>query len=165
MVALAERLGVGNPVGVESAEALVQTATERTGCKVIRSSVFHHLVGNTRRTSKKNVRLALKNAGSVVAPGGLLVIHEPVFRPAISLGMLFYTKLPISKLVKGRVPIGSYWANVGAPVVSFLTPGELERMVSPYHYLDLVKTALPKMAHAGGIFGRYDASVITQFDA
>ena len=133
MVALAQRLGVDKPVGVESASALVKTATERTGCRVIRSSVLdpafsaavdqkfdvvllssvlHHLVGNTRRTSRKNISVALKNARSVVAPGGLLVIHEPVFRPAISLGILFYTKLLISRIVKGRVHTGQTWAHL-----------------------------------------------------
>ena len=182
MQTMAERLGIESPVGVESSRSLVKLAAERTGYRVIYgsvlednfpdvvsgrydivvlSSVLHHLVGRTRRTSFRMVRTALQNARRVLAPGGLLVVHEPVMTPSISMSLLFYTKLVIGGITHGRVGIGSYWANIGAPLVSYLTPKQLEKMVGEAEYYSLEKTPLPKVPTMTGM-SRYDAAYIVQ---
>ena len=182
MVAFADQLGIDSPVGIDSSENLVRIAAERTGHEVINASVLdtefaekierkfdvvtlsavlHHVVGRTRRTSISNAALAVENAKAIVAPGGVLVIHEPLFRPSASLSVLFYAKLLIGSIAGGRrVPVGTYWANIGAPLVSYLTPGQLRTLTQPYDYFMLEKTAMPTIAKFGGIFARYDSSVI-----
>jgi SAM-dependent methyltransferase len=97
----------------------------------ILSAVLHHLVGRTRAESRRNAVDAVGNALTMLAGGGTLIIHEPVFEPKLAMDAVFWAKRGLSRLSGNRrVPVLGYWGNLGAPVVSYYSDAELGRIIA-----------------------------------
>jgi SAM-dependent methyltransferase len=144
---LATRARLGTIAGVDaSGAALERCAAEVPGCTtylgsvldhdlrgrigrefryVLLGAVLHHLVGRTRRTSLALAGEGLANAWAFVEPGGSLILVEPTFRPRWLMTSLFHTKRLVTRVTAKRVPIFGYWNNLGAPVVSYYSHGDL----------------------------------------
>jgi SAM-dependent methyltransferase len=94
------------------------------------AAVLHHLVGPTRRHSRRIAETAIANSLMLLKPGGYLVIAEPTFAPSAPLGALFWAKRLSARLTQRRLPIGGYWNNLGPPVVSYYSPAQLRALVA-----------------------------------
>lgn len=142
---------ISDVVGVDVSETLLARTRDQVGCPVHRASiidsnlpavvgrrfdfavvaaVLHHLIGPTRRASRAHARAAIANALELLEPGGYLVILEPVWYPRIAMDGVFYVKKALSSISSRRVFVGDhYWANLGAPVVSYYGNEELVEMI------------------------------------
>jgi SAM-dependent methyltransferase len=98
---------------------------------VVAAAVLHHLVGRTRRQSRRLAERGFANALSLVKPGGYLIILEPTFTPPRPLDLLFWVKKAGAAITSKRIPVFGYWVNIGAPVVSFYSPDDLVDMIPP----------------------------------
>jgi 2-polyprenyl-3-methyl-5-hydroxy-6-metoxy-1,4-benzoquinol methylase len=98
------------------------------------AAVLHHLVGPTRGRSRQLADRAVSNALQLVKPGGYLIVMEPTFTPAAPVFALFWVKVVLSKIFRRRLPVGDYWNNIGAPVVSYYSCEQVQAML---------RTALP----------------------
>jgi SAM-dependent methyltransferase len=148
---LREKTGLRRLAGIDVSPRYLEQARERVGCETHQGSildaglvgrlagrfdfavlgaVLHHLVGRTRRASRERARLALAHAVSLVRPGGHVIVHEPVFYPPWAMDLVFYAKRLAATLTSRRLEILDQWNNLGAPVVSYYTNEELERMVA-----------------------------------
>lgn len=97
---------------------------------VLMAAVLHHLVGPTRGASRRLALKGLVGATRLLRPNGLLVLLEPTYTPKALNETLFWAKRAVTTVTGDRVPIGQrYWMNVGAPVVSFYSRHEVERML------------------------------------
>lgn len=96
---------------------------------VVVAAVLHHLVGSTRKRSRLDAQIGLGNAYSLLKPGGLLVVLEPVFTPRAMVASLFWLKRLVTGVTHDRVPVFGYWNNIGAPIVSFYSFEEVKAMV------------------------------------
>ena len=118
--------------GVHQASVLDPATVDRfrdTFDFAVLAAVVHHLVGPTRRQSRQLARDAVANALQLVKPGGYLIVMEPTFVPAPSVFVLFWLKTVLSRIFHRRLPVGGYWNNVGAPVVSYYSSGQLRAML------------------------------------
>lgn len=97
---------------------------------VVLAAVLHHLIGRSRRQSSEYAALAVENSKRLLAPGGHLLIVEPVFSPRAAMTAVFYLKKAITKLTSSRVGILGYGNNIGAPVVSYYTPRQLSELAN-----------------------------------
>jgi SAM-dependent methyltransferase len=93
------------------------------------SAVLHHLIGRTRRESRRYAELAIANAAELLKPGGYLIVQEPVYYPIVAMDSLFYVKKLLTKVTAERVTIFNEWNNIGPPVVSYYTNEQLIEMV------------------------------------
>ncbi len=122
----------------------------RTFDTVIVSATLHHLLGLTRRRSKRAAAAALRHAASLVAPGGHLVVHEPLYEPRVATWGVFWLKRIVSAVRPARLGVGDYWANVGAPVVSYLDRRTFDRLIGASGLQvvrrDLSRGAVPRIA-------------------
>ncbi|MBD0293408.1 MAG: class I SAM-dependent methyltransferase [Jiangellaceae bacterium] len=117
---------------VHLASVLDDSTVERFGERfdfAIMAAVLHHLVEPTRRRSLHTAFHGVHNAVRLVRPGGYLIVIEPTFTPSAPLTALFWTKTLLSKLFHRRLALGSYWNNVGAPVVSYYSRDHVLAMV------------------------------------
>jgi 2-polyprenyl-3-methyl-5-hydroxy-6-metoxy-1,4-benzoquinol methylase len=96
---------------------------------VIVAGVLHHLIGRTRRESKRYAKSAVHHALDMVSHGGYLVVMEPIFYPPMAMDAVFYIKKLMTIVTSRRIEIMGKWNNIGAPVVSYLTNEELIAMV------------------------------------
>jgi SAM-dependent methyltransferase len=94
------------------------------------AAVLHHLIGKSRGQSREYAEMAVVNSKLLLKPGGHLIIHEPVFSPPIAMSAVFYLKKFITRFTSGRVGIGGYWNNIGAPVVSYYNSDQVRRLAS-----------------------------------
>jgi SAM-dependent methyltransferase len=108
-------------------QELVRSIEERFDFAVL-AAVLHHLIGKNRRDSKEYARMAISHSLELVRPGGYVVIHEPIYAPRAATTALFWVKKALTALTNHRVQVAGPWANIGPPVVSFLTNEELLRM-------------------------------------
>lgn len=106
---------------------LVESIGPRFDFAVI-AAVLHHLIGATRRDSEALATQAVRNSLALLRPGGHLVIVDEAFRPPRALDALFYLKKAMTRLTSQRVGILGYWNNIGPPVVSYYTAGQLLHM-------------------------------------
>jgi SAM-dependent methyltransferase len=148
---LQEATGLRRLAGLDVSPRYLEQARARVGCETHQGSildpgvvarlggrfdfavlgaVLHHLVGPTRRASRERARLALSHALALVRPGGHLIVVEPVFYPPWMMDVVFYVKSLAVKLTSRRLELFGQWNNLGAPVVSYYTNEELERMVT-----------------------------------
>ena len=104
------------------------------------AAVLHHLVGSTRRRSRRIAETAIANSLVLLKPGGYLVIAEPTFVPSAALGALFWVKSLSARLTSRRLPIGGYWNNIGPPVVSYYGPDQLRALVAGVPAAEIVST-------------------------
>ncbi len=95
----------------------------------VMAAVLHHLVGANRRRSHRAANRAVANALELVKPGGYLIVMEPTFAPAAPIFALFWVKTVLSKIFHRRLPVGGYWNNIGAPVVSYYSSDQVLAML------------------------------------
>jgi SAM-dependent methyltransferase len=93
------------------------------------AAVLHHLVGHTRAASRAYAVEAIRNAISLLRPGGHVLVVEPAFYPPRVMDGVFWIKRTASRVTKRRIGILGYWNNIGAPVVSYYTNEELRIIV------------------------------------
>jgi SAM-dependent methyltransferase len=144
---MAREAGIAHMAGLDVSEKILAQAKERLGCETYHGSILdpkvvdavperfdfvviaatlHHLIGPNRRDSKDRARLAYRNALDLVKPGGHVIIHEPIYAPRLSTWALFWVKKGVTAVTSKRVAVGGYWANIGPPVVSYLTNEEVD---------------------------------------
>jgi SAM-dependent methyltransferase len=138
-------------VGVDVSEGLIERCREHVDCPVhlasiidpdlativgrtfdvaVVAAVLHHLIGPTRKRSRAHARAAIRNALSLLNPGGQMVVVEPSFSPRLAMDAVFYVKKALSSVTDRRVFVGhNYWTNFGAPVVSYYGNHELQSMI------------------------------------
>lgn len=107
---------------------------------VVVAAVLHHLIGRNRRESRAHAAHAISNALKLLRPGGVLIIHEPVYSPRVVTGSLFWIKKGVTRLTPERVEVLSKWANIGPPVVSYLTRDQLVAMTEATAGVDMIFT-------------------------
>jgi SAM-dependent methyltransferase len=134
---------------------------------VILCAILHHLIARSRKSSYQLANQAIANAFSLVKAGGHLIIAEPTFSPSTTMDILFYIKKLFTKMTSKRVPVFGYWYNIGAPVVSFYTPEQLNSMIASVEkgrvvHLHFLENKLPLIMRMALIFHRTDATIIVQ---
>ncbi len=143
---MAREAGIKHIAGLDVSEKILDQARERLGCDTYHGSILdpkvidavperfdfvvvaatlHHLIGPNRRDSKERARLAFENSLNLVKPGGHVIVHEPIYAPRVSTWALFWVKKGLTSVTSRRISVGGYWANIGPPVVSYLTNEEL----------------------------------------
>jgi SAM-dependent methyltransferase len=97
---------------------------------VLLAAVLHHLVGRTRRESKRLAHTAVENSLKLLKDGGHLIVVEPTFSPAPAMWLVFWVKKIVTTVTRRRIGIFDRWNNIGAPVVSYLTTAELVALLA-----------------------------------
>jgi len=146
-------LATSNPeaalIGVDVSDAALSEAEQAADCTTVRASVLapdlgdrvggpcdavllaavvHHVIGPTRRASRSAATAAIRNALSLLAPDGALIVVEPTFGPAWAMTLVFWVKRCVGALTTRRVELGR-WNNLGAPVVSYYGADEVAEMI------------------------------------
>jgi len=180
--------GIRNVCGMDSSGVCLQKTGERVGCQtflgsvvddgfvesvprkfdfVLLMAVLHHLIGKTRKQSKRQALAALSNCLKLLKPGGRLIISEPIFYPRMAMHVLFYVKKAITGVTTERLPIFGYWNNIGAPVVSYYTDEDLLGMLRSAgqfeveeHYQDPMRVSM--LQRAALITRRLDVTIIAR---
>ena len=133
---------------------------------VIVGAVLHHLVGRSRRASRRMALSALENCSTLIAPGGRLLVVEPTFAPRLLMWALFWVKRLVGAVSPGRVELGA-WNNVGNPVVSFIGPGELEELVEEVGWsverLDRSRALLRRLPRLLGVRGKWEVTLLASY--
>jgi SAM-dependent methyltransferase len=112
---------------------------------VVLASILHHLVGKTRRQCKRNFVLAMANALRVTLPGGHIIVFEPGISPRLAGFSLFYAKRFVTRFTSGRVQLFDKWNNIGAPVISYFTHGQVTTMALKSEMARLVERHIEDM--------------------
>lgn len=147
---IARTTGISQLAGLDVSERCVELTKKNVAADVYRASVLddatiarfrgrfdfavmaavlHHLVGPTRRRSHRAATRAVSNALELVKPSGHLIVMEPTFTPAATVFALFWVKTVLSKIFHRRLPVGGYWNNIGAPVVSYYSSEQVQAML------------------------------------
>lgn len=147
---LKEQTGLHNLCAIDVSKKCLEKAQERVGCETalksildpdfindivrgfdfaVMAAVLHHLIGSSRSESRKLAAQALVNSLSLLKGGGMLIIIEPAFYPSIMMDAVFWIKKLAAMFTSKRVPIGGYWNNIGAPVVSYYTTEQIQEMI------------------------------------
>jgi SAM-dependent methyltransferase len=147
---IAKATGISRLVGIDVSEQSVELTRQRVMAEVYQGSVLdaeivdrfrgqfdfavmtavlHHVVGPTRRQSNRLAHRATANALQLVKPDGYLIVMEPTFTPAAPIFVLFWVKTLLSKVFHRRLPLGDYWNNIGAPVVSYYSSSQVVAML------------------------------------
>jgi SAM-dependent methyltransferase len=171
---LAQTTPVSEVAGLDVSARCLEKTRERVDCVTYEGSIFepgvveavgrrfdfallaavlHHLIGRTRDDSRRHARAAVEHAAQLLAPGGHLLVLEPIFYPPLAMDAVFYAKKAVSRVTTRRVPILGYWNNIGAPVVSYYTDEELAEMVTAVPGLEIVEHH-PDPADTGPILRR-----------
>jgi SAM-dependent methyltransferase len=144
--------GWGRLAGLDVSSAYMEKTRERVGCEVIKGSildrelvdslqgrfdcctlgaVLHHLVAHTRRGSFQNARLCLEHVVRLLTPGGLLILSEPTFSSSLMMDLVFWIKRSVSQFTSARIDCIKQGANIGSPVISCYTPGQIFSFLKP----------------------------------
>jgi 2-polyprenyl-3-methyl-5-hydroxy-6-metoxy-1,4-benzoquinol methylase len=147
---IARTTRIHNLVGLDVSERCVELTRQKVAAEVYRASVLdqatvdhfgdrfdfavlaavlHHVIGATRRRSYRAASRAVSNALQLVKPGGYLIVMEPTFTPKAPVFALFWVKTVMAKVFRRRLPVGDYWNNIGAPVVSYYSGDQVLAML------------------------------------
>lgn len=158
--------------GMDVSDRYLQLACERVGCETIRGSILdpaivaqhrgafdfamlsqilHHLIGPTRAASRSFAQRAVEHALELLRPGGHLIIFEPAYTPRAAMTAVFWIKRGFSALSSDRIELGRSWANIGQPIVSYYTPGQLEDMVATTAGTELIVREPLAKRRKGGV--------------
>jgi SAM-dependent methyltransferase len=160
------RLGCSTYLGSILDRDFVGTITDRFDFAVL-GAVLHHLVGRSRRESRRMASTALTNSLALVREGGLLIVVEPVFYPKLTMDLVFYVKKAVTTFTNQRLPILGYWNNIGAPVVSYYRTEDLIEMVDrePSGRLigsEVKPRALPLLLRLASVRRREEATLLVR---
>lgn len=108
---------------------------------VVLGAVLHHLVGSTRRASRRMAIWGIQNSLRLLKEGGHLIILEPTFSPSFMMAVVFWIKKIITKITPKRIEFFAELNNIGAPVVSFYTNDQLGQMINDAGDSKIVETA------------------------
>jgi SAM-dependent methyltransferase len=134
---------------------------------VLLGAVLHHLIGKTRKQSKYNAALALKNGYKLLKRNGFLIVIEPTFSPSLAMDALFYLKRFVSRFTANRINIFSEWNNIGEPVVSYYTNEELQAMITQENMYKVYQKEIKDLKvhpilRFAGITRRSDTTIVAQ---
>jgi ubiquinone/menaquinone biosynthesis C-methylase UbiE len=132
-----ERLKCDTVLGSILDDSVIATIANQFDFAVM-GSVLHHLVGRTRKQSRRRAKQAISNALRLLKDGGYLLIYEPTFYPSSVMDAVFYTKKLIAMLTSKRVELFATWANIGMPIVSFYTNEQLVKLIDQIAEAELV---------------------------
>lgn len=167
--------GVRQLCGIDASANCLALAAARAGCEtrcgsvldpafvagigprfdvVLLAAVLHHLVGATRAESRRLQRAAVENCFALLKDGGRLFVLETTFSPRFAMWLVFWVKRLITRATSRRIGIFGKWNNIGAPVVSYFTDGELtallgagaERSLEAVHREELPVNRLLRLA-------------------
>jgi SAM-dependent methyltransferase len=163
---LLERVSAATPVkalaGIDNSVNYLSKTRERVSCAAYQGSildrdfidsiperfdfavlgaVLHHLIGRTRGHSRNLAMIALSNSFSLLKPGGILLIVEPVYDSEITMDLLFYLKKILSHIIPGRLELRQSH-NIGAPVVSYFTNERLISMIDSLEGASLIDSEI-----------------------
>ena len=146
---------------------LVRSVEDRFDFAVL-AAILHHLIGKNRRDSKEYARMAISHTLELVRPGGYVVIHEPIYAPRAVTTAVFWVKKALTTITSHRVQVAGPWANIGPPVVSYLTNEELLGMAQADPRGSVVDTDIsssqpPLLARP--VLRRWNTTVIVGRDA
>jgi SAM-dependent methyltransferase len=152
--------------GIDVSLNCLAKAKERSGCEIrqgsildldfvrsmgprfdfaLLSAVLHHLIGRSRKHSRTLAVRALTNSLKLLKPGGVLIVIEPTFSPRLVMDAVFWVKKAVTLITSDRVPLGDYWNNIGAPVVSYYTTDEVSDMIRAVGKTELIECHRAKM--------------------
>ena len=175
--------------GIDVSINCLAKAKERSGCEIrqgsvldsdfvrsigrrfdfaLLSAVLHHLIGRSRKGSRTLAVQALTNSLKLLKPGGVLIVLEPTFSPPFVMDAVFWVKKAVTLVTSGRVPLGNYWNNIGAPVVSYYTTDEVNDMIRAAGKTELiechrVKRRLSRVQSLALIRSHEDATYIVKY--
>ena len=135
---------------------------------VTMAAVLHHVVGRSRSDSRAQAVQATRNALSLVGPRGRLIVVEPTYAPGWLMTVLFWLKrAAIAVTGNRRLELGR-WNNLGAPLVSYYSPDEIDEIVREaggkvirHRDRDARLRRLPRLA---GVRGRWFTTVMAVRD-
>ena len=146
-----DNMPIENLFGMDVAENYLREAQQRTDCSAIHGSVLddevieeygqqfdyavlrsvlHHLIGRTRRSSKKYAQECVLNAMRLLKPGGHLILAEQTYSPKLVNYLVFWIKAVVGSFTSDRLHLGAEWLNIAQPVVSYYTPDEVRGFVA-----------------------------------
>jgi SAM-dependent methyltransferase len=146
--------------GIDVSINCLGKAKERSGCEIrqgsildldfvrsmgprfdfaLLSAVLHHLIGRSRKHSRMLSVQALTNSLKLLKPGGVLIVLEPTFSPRLVMDAVFWVKKAVTLITSDRVPLGDYWNNIGAPVVSYYSSDEVSDMIRAAGNTELIE--------------------------
>jgi SAM-dependent methyltransferase len=175
--------------GIDVSLNCLAKAKERSGCDVrqgsvldldfvrsigprfdfaLLSAVLHHLIGRTRRDSRLLAVRALTNSLRLLKPNGVLIVIEPTFSPRLVMDAVFWAKKAVTLITSARIPLGGYWNNIGAPVVSYYSTEEVSEMIRAAGNTELaechrVPIRLSRIQSLGLIQSRESATYVVRF--
>ena len=174
---------IASLTGMDISENYLGKAARSVGCETIHGSildadlvarhaasfdfcvlgaVLHHLIGFNRRQCRKAATECLRNALMLVKPGGHVLIFEPTHGPAPLMTAVFYLKKLVGSLFSRRVEILRRWANLGQPVVSYYTAGQLDEMVADLPNARVISRAVVDESRMGILIQRKGIGLIVQ---
>lgn len=146
---LSGETGLESVVGIDISPRCLEKTEELLGCEtllgsvldddfvasiearfdfVVMTAILHHLIGPSRAASLENAESGLQNGVRLLKPGGYLMVLEPVYGPRPMTATVFWMKKLVTALTTSRIELGSSWANIGPPVVSYLSSRQLVEM-------------------------------------
>jgi SAM-dependent methyltransferase len=182
---LADRFPHAELVGLDASESAAREAASQARCRIVVASLFepglqellggpfdlvviaavlHHVVGPTRKESRRRAIEALRCGLRLLADGGALLVVEPTFAPRAAMTWVFWAKRIVA-VTGRRVELGR-WNNIGAPVVSYCDPEDVARMACAAG--GRVERAthrvgrLRRLPRALGIRGRWESTYVVR---
>ena len=178
-----ERAGISDLTGMDISESYLEQTAAQVGCHTILGSildrdfvarhaetydfcvlgaVLHHLIGSSRRASRRAAAECLRNATLLLKPGGYLIVFEPAHGPSFLMTAIFYLKKVFGSVYKRRIEIGQKWANLGQPIVSYYTPSELDEMTASLGKTRMIARTVVDQSRMGFVIRRVGLGLVLQ---
>jgi len=143
---ISKKTGIKNLAGIDESDKYIKIAPKNINAKfvcadvlklrikekydvILIMAVLHHLIGKSRKESKKLAEKAINNCLKILKEDGSLIIFEPVFSNYLMMDILFYLKKILSKISNKRITLFGHWNNIGAPVVSYFSQESLIKII------------------------------------